>query len=207
MTESITAFFTKIGSKQRELFFEGKMNVLKNCSGGISHSPTQKMLMTSCCLLIEFARAKLLPVHHAREWRLRFNKSCSLPLNSVWIKEKSWEWMNSWRRRALWIKQRWTLRKQIHQPSGTASTEKTHWHESSSKHSSKPAVALPILWQHTKVWAGCTLDSCRGTLVIGLGAFSASWLGRCQHSHGMIRDWDPTTVWYGQNLGSKLNRI
>ena len=82
--------------------------------------------------------------------------------------------------------------------------EKTHGHESSSKHSSKPAVALPILWQHTKVWAGCTLDSCRGILVIGLGAFSASWLGRCQHSHGMMRDWDPTTVWYGRTLAPSL---
>lgn len=102
-----------------------------------------------------------------------------------------------------WIKQRWTPRKRIHQPSGMTSVEKTQPQESSSKCSRQP------LWLSRSMTAHGSLSR----LYIRLlqrdrgrwsGSFCTSWLGRCQNFHGMIRDWSNNNVLW-QSIGSKLH--
>lgn len=94
----------------------------------------------------------------------------------------------------LWIKQRCTFRKQTYSLLGQHQCEC----------SNKPSVTLLILWQRATLWPGCMLDSSRGTLVVGLEEFHSSLTVRCQYSHGMNRDWDPTTVWCGRTLVPSL---
>lgn len=53
VTELMIALFTKRGSKQRELFLKGKMNLKKQLRWNYFLAK-KKMSMASCCLHVEF---------------------------------------------------------------------------------------------------------------------------------------------------------
>lgn len=72
----------KDGKQTRDLFFGRKMSLKKNCSDNVSHAPIKKKkAVTFYCWIVEFDRAKLLPVAVMvlGNRDMRFNKSYSLP--------------------------------------------------------------------------------------------------------------------------------
>lgn len=108
--------------------------------------------------------------------------------------------MDSWRKRMLWIKQRWIIRKQTHQPSGSASMENIHQKESSGRsagfhgslHSVTARKSLDI--RLLESIPGCRSGGLLSSLTGEVPAFP--W-----HNQGLRPN--DSMIW--KNLSSKLN--
>lgn len=107
--------------------------------------------------------------------------------------------MDSLRKRMLWIKQRWIIRKQTHQPSGSASMENIHQNESSGR-SAGFHGSLHSVTAHKSLDIGLleSIPGCRS------GGLLSSLSGEVPAFPWHIRDWGPMIAWYGKTLAPSL---